>query len=101
VYVDSAGQVRSAPQGQLSFTWDAIIGKPTVFPTTWDLITGKPTTFPTSWSDVQGKPATFATTWSLVANKPTTSTLDGRTVYVNDAAPTSAQGANGDLWFEY
>jgi hypothetical protein len=101
IYVDSDGKLRAAPDQVQTVTWDAIQDKPTTFPSTWDLVTGKPNSFPTTWSDVQGKPATFPSTWATTAGKPTTSTLDGRNIYVSDAAPTNAQGINGDLWFEY
>jgi hypothetical protein len=101
IYVDSNGKLRAAPQQIQTVTWEAIQGKPTTFPSSWDLVTAKPTIFPTNWASVQDKPLTFATTWALVSGKPTTSTIDGRNIYVNDLAPTNAQGANGDLWFEY
>lgn len=36
-------------------------------------------------------------TWADILNKPTTSTLDGRTIFVQTAQPV---GVNGDIWFE-
>lgn len=35
--------------------------------------------------------------WADIQNKPTTSTLDGRTLYVQSTQPG---GANGDIWFQ-
>ncbi|MET0711947.1 MAG: hypothetical protein ABWZ30_05535 [Jiangellaceae bacterium] len=101
IYVDSAGKLRAAPQQVQTVTWDAVQGKPTTFDTTWGQVTGKPQYFNTTWNQIANVPLTFATTWAQVANKPTTSTLDGRNIYVNDLAPSNAQGTNGDLWFEY
>ena len=40
-------------------------------------------------------------TWSTLSGKPTTSTLDLRTIYVSDSAPSAANGVNGDIWLEY
>ena len=45
--------------------------------------------------------ANLVPTWSTLAGKPSFSTLDGRTIFVNDLAPTAGQGANGDIWLEY
>lgn len=101
IYVDSAGQVRAAPQQVQTVTWDAVQGKPTTFPSTWTDVTGKPQYFNTTWNQIDSKPVDFPTTWALVKNKPATSTLDGRNIFVSDIAPTAAQGVNGDLWFEY
>ncbi|WP_454051462.1 hypothetical protein [Cellulomonas sp. Marseille-Q8402] len=40
-------------------------------------------------------------TWATLGGKPTTSTLDGRTITVNDNPPAAGTGAAGDIWLEY
>lgn len=99
VYVDTNGKLRTQPQQAVA--WTSITGKPATFNTTWAQVSGAPSTYPTTWAQVASRPTTFDTTWAQVQGRPTTSTIDGRTIYVNDIAPTAAQGVNGDIWFEY
>jgi hypothetical protein len=101
VYVDSAGQVRSAPFQAGAVTWDSISDKPASYPSSWDQVTSKPQYFPAQWTGITGKPVYYPTSWNLIENLPVYSTLDGRTLFTNDLSPTSTQGKNGDLWFEF
>lgn len=60
IYVDQSGQLRAAPLPPVSaVAWDAITGKPSVYPSAWTSVTGKPVTFPSTWTSVTGKPLTY------------------------------------------
>lgn len=54
-----------------------------------------------TWEWFDGVTYRELVTWATLGGKPTTSTLDGRTLFVSDIAPTSADGQNGDVWFEF
>lgn len=41
------------------------------------------------------------TGWGGIPSWSAPAGLEGRTVHINDSAPTSSQGANGDVWLEY
>ena len=72
VQVTADGQIVSVTDSTgLTVSWDAVTGKPTVFPSDWSIISGIPASFPSSWGEVSGKPTTFPSDWSIISSKPT------------------------------
>ena len=92
IYVDSAGQLRTAPNPAVD--WNSITNKPAFFPTTWDAITGKPTTFPTTWTQVEGRPKAWYTSTAHVqvsAGATATVRVDFPPGYFNSTDPINVQ----------